>query len=52
MERSSDFQSDSVGRLLSHIVVSLFEPPDFRQAAIAARARSLDLTMAWLGSTR
>jgi hypothetical protein len=52
MERSSDVQSDSVGLSLSHIAVSLFEPPDFRQVAIAGRARSLDLTMAWRGSTR
>jgi hypothetical protein len=52
MEWSSVVQSDSVGLSLSHIAASLFKPPDFRQAAIAGRARSFDLTMAWRGSTR
>jgi hypothetical protein len=52
MVRSSDVQSDQVGLSLSHIAVSLFEPPDFWQAAIAVRVTVVDLTMAWRVSTR
>jgi uncharacterized protein (DUF1499 family) len=43
MVRSSDVQSDQVGLSLSHIAVCLFEPPDFRQAAIAVRVAVVGL---------